>query len=548
MSEVLVGPILRHLDHYSATVWVELDRPGEVEILGATAPTFTVEGHHYAIVTIEGLEAGKAHPYEVSLDGERLWPPTAYDLPQPVIRPVPEGGDITLAFGSCRVSAPHHPPYTWRKRWHPKGCGKDALLAYALRMLRSPCSTWPDALLMLGDQLYADQPPERVARQVAPRRVHPDGPVEVLEDFEEFTVGYRDVWGEPVVRWLLSNLPTSMIFDDHEIEDKWKTSQPWLDRMRQQDWYADRVFGGIMAYWIYQHLGNLSPTELREDDVLHRLHELEDGGEYLRGWAEEAEQQTDRSRFSFDRNIGSARLVVLDSRAGRTLGEGERRIMDRKEWKWVSDHAVSDKRHLILASSLPFLLSRGMHDGEAWAEAVGNGAWGERFKSLGERARIAANLDHWACFQDSYREFEQLVIDLAQGRCGRPPQSIVMLAGDVHHCWVSEVGLPAEEGPTETEIWQVVCSGLRKELKLNERLVLGFGHTGLARVVGGILRRTARVAPPRLRWRPISRRFFHNQIGTLIISGDEVGVKLEEIAGPWKDPRLAPMYEGKLSG
>jgi hypothetical protein len=39
--------------------------------------TFELEGHHFALVHITGLPAGRDTPYEVVLDGERAWPPPA---------------------------------------------------------------------------------------------------------------------------------------------------------------------------------------------------------------------------------------------------------------------------------------------------------------------------------------------------------------------------------------------------------------------------------------------------------------------------------------
>ena len=125
---------------------------------------------------------------------------------------------------------------------------------------------------------------------------------------------------------------------------------------------------------------------------------------------------------------------------------------------------------------------------------------GKRFKPLGEKVRTAANLDHWACFQQSYRELEQLVIDIASGNCGEPPETIVMFGGDVHHCYLAEVGLPSEAGTVHSKVWHAVCSGLRKELQLNERLVLGFGHTWIAAKLGRLLAAAADVRPPRLSW------------------------------------------------
>lgn len=50
MPALILGPMLRYVGESEATVWVELDGACEVEVLGRTAPTFEVAGHHYALV------------------------------------------------------------------------------------------------------------------------------------------------------------------------------------------------------------------------------------------------------------------------------------------------------------------------------------------------------------------------------------------------------------------------------------------------------------------------------------------------------------------
>ena len=60
-------------------------------------------------------------------------------------------------FGSCRVAAPHEPPYSLRKDEDERGREVDALHTLALRMRDEPREEWPDVLLMLGDQVYADE-------------------------------------------------------------------------------------------------------------------------------------------------------------------------------------------------------------------------------------------------------------------------------------------------------------------------------------------------------------------------------------------------------
>ena len=82
MPELVLGPVLRYVPHDEATVWVETDDACEVEVLDHAARTFEVEGHHYALVVIGGLEPGSATPYEVRLDGHHAWPPPGDVFPQ----------------------------------------------------------------------------------------------------------------------------------------------------------------------------------------------------------------------------------------------------------------------------------------------------------------------------------------------------------------------------------------------------------------------------------------------------------------------------------
>ncbi|MGK2933021.1 MAG: DUF7800 domain-containing protein, partial [Solirubrobacterales bacterium] len=58
MPALVLGPMLRYADPNEATVWVETDEACEVEVLEQNTTTFCVAGHHYAILILEGLEAG----------------------------------------------------------------------------------------------------------------------------------------------------------------------------------------------------------------------------------------------------------------------------------------------------------------------------------------------------------------------------------------------------------------------------------------------------------------------------------------------------------
>ena len=62
-------------------------------------------------------------------------------------------------------------------------------------------------------------------------------------------------WSNPDIRWLLSTVPSAMIFDDHEVHDDWNISDSWIEEMRAKPWWHERVTGAFMAYFLYQHLG-----------------------------------------------------------------------------------------------------------------------------------------------------------------------------------------------------------------------------------------------------------------------------------------------------
>ncbi len=241
MARLLLGPLLRYVDGSQATVWVEADAPCEVEVLGARSRTFTVCGRHYALVHVEGLAPGSTTPYEVALDGERVWPLPGSGFPPSVIRTIDPDRTLRLAFGSCRVAVPHEPPWTYTKDRDDRGREVDALHALALRMRDQPQEAWPDALLLIGDQVYADEDAPETRAFIRSRRDTSEPPGEEVLDYEEYCHLYHETWAAPSIRWLLSTVSSAMLFDDHDVHDDWNTSQSWLEEMRAQPWWEQRI-------------------------------------------------------------------------------------------------------------------------------------------------------------------------------------------------------------------------------------------------------------------------------------------------------------------
>ncbi len=108
------------------------------------------------------LEASSTYEYEVFLDDEQVWPLADSPFPPSVIRTPNPDTPFRLAFGSCRRSAPFDDDTL-------EALGADALIALAGRMRGEPTDRWPDALLMLGDQVYADDPSEQIVDRLHER-------------------------------------------------------------------------------------------------------------------------------------------------------------------------------------------------------------------------------------------------------------------------------------------------------------------------------------------------------------------------------------------
>jgi hypothetical protein len=547
MASLVLGPLLRYVGRTEATVWIEADRACRVEVLGHTAPTFEVRGHHYALVALYDLEEAAVLEYQVLLDGERVWPPADSDLPASTIHTREGEHRARLVFGSCRVGAPQREPYTLPPGGEKHGFGVDALWAYS-RRLRAGIEPWPDALLLIGDQVYADEVSPETLEFIHSRRDTSQPPGEEIADFEEYTRLYREAWSDPDIRWLLSTVPSVMVFDDHDVIDDWNISWRWLKEARQTPWWHDRITGAFMAYWLYQHIGNLAPSELEEDvEYQTALAGSGDVGDGLEAFADLADRESASTQWACRRDFGRTRVLVVDSRAARVLDDDHRDMVDEDEWNWIVDRSREEVDHLVIVSSLPVFMSPGIHYFEAWNEAVCAGAWGRWAALIGERIRRALDLEHWPAFQDSFARMVKLLQDVANGRDGvAPPATVTVVGGDVHNAYVMEVSM-GRRAANRSRVHQVVCSPFRNPLGPSERRVVNLTKTPLAAALFRALARLAGVKAPAVRWRYRSGPTFDNSIGVLELDGRWAEVTIFS-AEPGEDERsLQPLHSRVLA-
>ena len=283
---------------------------------------------------------------------------------------------------------------------------------------------------------------------------------------------------------------------------------------------------GLASYWVYQHLGNLSPEARAEDEIWRAITAHDgpdefDASELLDAFAERADQQPETYRWSYAYDFGEqATLIVIDSRAARVLDPENRAMLDPDELAWLDERMRGDVDHLLIGTSLPFLLAPGAHYGEAFSEALADGGWGRRWAKVGERLRQTGDLKHWAAFQDSFAAVSAMVLEVARGQRGKAPRTVTFLSGDVHHSYVSEARASrhARGAPLQSRILQAVCSPIRNPMGRAWRVAMVVGSYGVAPFVGRVMARSAKVPSSPLRWKLVGGPWFDNFLATLEVT------------------------------
>lgn len=182
-----------------------------------------------SVVVFEDLESDRAYRYQfgaVYADGEpnsfRLSALDWSGIDTHETRTASDDADAPrhLVFGSCRYIL-----RTWLgSMFDSRG---DKTFRSVLEQIKQGRRV--DQMLMVGDQIYADD-----LNVVLPDR-----------HLEEFYRRYRESFGQPSIRALMSQVPTSMTLDDHEIEDNWP------EHASTRDWVTKYPVA-MHAYLTYQ--------------------------------------------------------------------------------------------------------------------------------------------------------------------------------------------------------------------------------------------------------------------------------------------------------
>jgi hypothetical protein len=268
---------------------------------------------------------------------------------------------------------------------------------------------------------------------------------------------------------------------------------------------------------------------------------VDDATDLLRDFGADVDAATGSYQWSFSLDLGRTRLVMLDNRCNRVLTSGRRAMLPPQEWEWFVNRAHGDYDHLVVGSSLPWLMPPAVHHIEAWNEKLADSG-NRRVAALAESIRRVFDLEHWAAFGRSFESLAELFRFLGTGgrdgtRVGAggayaAPATISVLSGDVHHSYVARAAL----GPdVRTPVHQLTCSPIHNQVPAPMRplMRMSWSRAG-SRAMRG-LARSAGLRRPAIAWRRLAGPYFGNAIGTLRHAGGRARVTIE---GTTKDGHL----------
>ena len=165
----------------------------------------------------------------------------------------------------------------------------------------------------------------------------------------------------PDIRRLLANIPTYMMFDDHDVTDDWNITHGWYDDVRQSDLGRRIVSNALAACWAFQSWGN-DPDNFDKDMVWSIQQRLTEQGDKA-SITERYDLHTWKHRGWGFSVPTFPPIIAMDSRTQRQYDDYNlpAQLMDRYaldwlrvEWaKLVTDYNVPRDTWPILIAATP---------------------------------------------------------------------------------------------------------------------------------------------------------------------------------------------------
>ena len=285
----------------------------------------------------------------------------------------------------------------------------------------------------------------------------------------------------PAVRRALANIPTYMIFDDHEITDDWNLDEEWSERVKKSSIGRRMVTNGLVAYWVFQAWGNdpsLYTSDLAEKVIKYLAKPSDEG--YRKSF-ETFFMNFHKWAFAIPTDPVTVFLNTRTQRKSSVSASGTSlqpsKSLYRQAPHLLKREGLEEMFHLAIASGYtmhsPIMIvsPAPVYGYELHEEAA------EILYDLSSSPETG-DREHWHSNLSGFNNFINFIIDFLK------PQYCIFLSGDVHYAFTISALLSLTDG-RKLSMTQLTSSALKNTGILNKLAELIEKH----KLDGGIERR-----------------------------------------------------------
>jgi hypothetical protein len=320
-NRLKLGPIVGHTDDASTRIWIQVfDDPADYSLRVQGAGIFPVESteggqleFRTGIAVAEGLRPDRRYHYSILRRGRSV------SGARGTFRTMPVPGSMAsllLCVISCSTTE-------YGGRW-----GRFAKFVEDAK---------PHFVLMVGDQVYIDEDKPDVFHD------HLESEPEVRR--RALAEKYRLNWAREPVRRVMANVPTYMMWDDHDIRDGWGSMAAESPTLRAKYPRGEQIFVKNNAFFedardVYWHFQGCRNPRRVPDEALVADRPL----------------PGERKAMPFTFRCGRLAVLVIDSRGARDVFRKEFPALGGDQWDFVQqviDKLPEDVEALAIVTPTP---------------------------------------------------------------------------------------------------------------------------------------------------------------------------------------------------
>lgn len=243
----------------------------------------------------------------------------------------------------------------------------------------------------------------------------------------------------PDFELVLANVPTLMIFDDHDVTDDWNLSADWEEHIYGNELTRNMIKNALLSYTVFQSWGNAPEKNI---DLIKAIQQQSLKTDFSN--TKLADQLFDFSEWNYEVN-SSPKIVVLDTRTKRWRSETNPKnpsgLMDFPNLEEFERQLFSADGSILVVSPAPVFGVKSIEVVQKMCEIIGK--------------ELLVDVENWMAHQGSAKKLMNML------RHEKAPDEVIIMSGDVHYsfCFSAE----RRFSDIEDRIWQLTCSGFKNQ-------------------------------------------------------------------------------------